>query len=132
VDLEGEKTYHVNFGGEGRPVTGTVVQPELPKKLSWLWAKYTVTTKADAAAADQQKYYSVKIEQNGDFRIEDVPPGTYEFSIALNSSMPRGSPGTPAASVVREFTVPADIEAQSDHPLDIGKINLIVVQASSL
>lgn len=83
---------------------------------------------------EQVRSYAVKIDQDGSFRAEDVPTGTYQLQVTLGdtpgvgwwsrrpgpSVEPLGFSGT----LTHEFEVPDMNEVWSDEPLDLGSLEI--------
>ena len=68
-----------------------------------------------------RKYYPVKLEPDGSFRVDDVQAGTYDFQVqAYDGSSPLQLIG----SAKQEFTVDPMPGGRSDQPLDIGSIGM--------
>jgi hypothetical protein len=75
----------------------------------------TTATQSDAQQenARQARTYALQFEQDGTFRIDDVPPGTYELQIKVTKPDDAGSERRPAhmagealGSLVREVIIP--------------------------
>jgi hypothetical protein len=66
--------------------------------------------------------YSPKVEADGSFSIEDVPPGTYQFTATLEAS----NSGKPRllSSINQEVVVPEAGDDQSADPLDLGTLTM--------
>ncbi len=150
-------TVRGDLGGTGRPVVGRVVapggekidltfgqnslraalpQPDVPKgltneeKAEWYEA-WTKTPEGKAYAEGANRNFTVKVEGDGSFRVEDVPAGDYEVNIAINEP-PVGNAcgigGDLLASARRKFTIPAMEGGRSDEPLDVGTIELAMTK----
>ncbi len=66
--------------------------------------------------------FGISVEPNGDFKIEDVPAGTYEFDAVLQET-----PGFGARQIARftnEITVPPFAPDEESRPLDLGTLTL--------
>jgi len=127
----------LEYGGKGREVVGQAKGDNPDLVVDWLNDNHTLTLKQPtikplniedfaSAKAYQQAYYRsyssperltlareartylLGFEQDGSFRAEDVPPGTYELRISLNkpgeaeSFGPLGSPKASLGSLVRD------------------------------
>ena len=74
---------------------------------------------------EQARSYRAKIEPDGTFRVDDVPPGEYELRACLGSDIggkAAWGPRKPVPAPDCEFTVPDVNEADSNQPLDLGVI----------
>lgn len=77
--------------------------------------------------AREARAYQLSIEEDGSFRVEDVPPGTYELRIRVTKPeessrrSPMMSKGEELALLVREVVVPEGKEA-----LDLGTLTVPV------
>jgi beta-lactamase regulating signal transducer with metallopeptidase domain/peroxiredoxin len=78
----------------------------------------------DNNAFRASQHFATFVEPNGDFRIEDVPPGTYELRADLYEG--RGiSPylylgGKYLGQLKQEVTIPAPVQGRENSPLDLG------------
>jgi thiol-disulfide isomerase/thioredoxin len=78
-----------------------------------------------------ERSYWVNFNPDGSFRIDDVPPGTYELRINVTEPLKPGEnrwgpvpPDKVLASLTREVIVPQPASGQSDQPLDLGLLEL--------
>jgi thiol-disulfide isomerase/thioredoxin len=156
IDITPEEATHVTIGGTGRPVVGKVRLPEsAPKKINWAYVQAHVSTKtpkleppadlkdkgqealqawyaewskSDEAKAQRKarRSFSFKINDDGTFRIEDVPAGTYQLNVTLNEPPPPNQCGfgEPIGSAAKEFTVEAMETGRSDEPQDLGALDV--------
>jgi hypothetical protein len=71
-----------------------------------------------------REFYPFPIQEDGFFRVEDVPPGEYALTVTVHEPPVAGSfnLGKPMATVRREFTVPELSGGRSDLPLDLGEL----------
>jgi beta-lactamase regulating signal transducer with metallopeptidase domain/protocatechuate 3,4-dioxygenase beta subunit len=81
--------------------------------------------------ARQARTYSLRIERDGTFGIDDVPPGTYELRIGVTKPNDDGQPNRfgrheELGSLIREVIVPPGQE-----PLDLGSM-VVPIQADLL
>ena len=79
------------------------------------------------------KHFSLGLEEDGSFRVEDVPAGAYQLSLSIHKPGGSGmwSGRRPASAVARlehEFIVPDMPGGRSDEPLDLGTLDLTLVQ----
>jgi hypothetical protein len=92
------------------------------------------------AAARAQRRYGALCDSTGRFHVSDVPAGHYELTIQvrdykLDSASPGQSVGmTPPelGSLTREIIVPETPESQAAEPLDLGALQLVPAQHTSL
>jgi len=81
--------------------------------------------------AREARTYVLEFEEDGSFRAEDVPPGTYELRILVNKpgqirpSSPFSSPKGDLGSLIREVVVPSGAG-----PFDLGTL-LVPVKAGA-
>ncbi len=78
-------------------------------------------------ASDEFRAYereNVEIDQNGRFRIENLPPATYKLfvSVLADGAAPAEGPGFRYATTSRTFTVPAAVGGTAAEPVDLGFI----------
>jgi peroxiredoxin len=79
------------------------------------------------------RFYALRIESDGTFRIEDVPAGKYQLQVTINrrpggfwSSGSRGtfSSAAYAGTLNHEFEVPDVNEQTGEKPVDLGTLKL--------
>ncbi|MHC4706953.1 MAG: carboxypeptidase regulatory-like domain-containing protein [Planctomycetota bacterium] len=71
--------------------------------------------------------YRAKIERDGTFRVDDVPPGEYELRACLGSEIGGKviwGPRKPVPPPDHVFVVPDVNETDSNQPLDLGEIRV--------
>jgi peroxiredoxin len=76
---------------------------------------------------EQARSYRAKIEPDGTFRVDDVPPGEYELRACLGSNIGGKvvwGPRKPVPAPDRVFVVPDIDETDSDEPLELGVIKV--------
>ncbi len=78
----------------------------------------------------KRKQFGLFISDDGTFRVEDVPAGTYEINITL---MEPGRPGShmSAAMIRKDVTIASMPSGRSDEPLDLGTLQLVAVSNSA-
>jgi peroxiredoxin len=137
------ETIEVVYGGTGRPVTGRLALSDPGREVDWRHGHNSLSTKMpqppqgssreeimawqqseefrDAIA--NRRSYGIVIDEEGSFRVDDVPAGEYRLSFNLTEPADdRPGMGTPIGSLSREVTVPGMAEARSDEPLDLGEL----------
>ena len=75
-------------------------------------------------AIKQIKEFAVRVEEDGRFRADDIPAGTYTLNITL-TDLPKGrqcGPRDEIAAVTHEFTMPPIPGGVSDEPLDLATL----------
>lgn len=81
-------------------------------------------------AIDRQfRTYTLQFQTNGAFRLDSVPPGTYDLSIYLNEreEYPGGGwSSRQIGSLSKEVIVPPASPGRPDEPLDLGAIQMAV------
>jgi len=71
-----------------------------------------------------RRHYAFRIQDDGSFRIEDVTPGKYEFTVWLEEqSTGQGRPEE-IGGYYGTAQVPAMTQAYTDEPLDLGDLTL--------
>ncbi len=135
VELKPGQTTRVRIGGSGRPVIGRVtgMGNDGTIDLSWgsvAFAPRIQTAQFPGATANPWlgTYYTCRIQSDGTFRIDDVPPGTHEYRVTI-----RGKPfdeptlflGTPdIATATGEIEVPTAAEGKELETVDLGEFTL--------
>jgi peroxiredoxin len=77
----------------------------------------------------ESKYFALKVEPDGSFRVDDVPPGPYAIYISPTERPKDGASfGTePLAQANLEFVMPEIPGGRSDQPLDVGTVQLMLL-----
>ena len=140
------ETTRLAIGGIGRPVIGKAVIPgELKAKWSQVDPSGRISCSPqpprpyDQLTAEEQnrwgqewekayRSYAFVIHSDGSFRVEDVPPGSYQLEIRVNEDYEefRFHGSIRLGSINRTINVP-DIPgglAYTDQPLDLGSLPL--------
>lgn len=151
VQVDPGETAHAEFPENGRTVTGKVevtgtnapfdfqnalaalergdkaiLQEMAQLKTAEAWRKFRESPAVKATLKSHQRY-PVRLDQNGSFRTEVIPAGTYEFSVLPNPI--RFRQGVPTHSVQmllssRVITVPKPKNASEPGPLNLGTLKL--------
>jgi hypothetical protein len=102
-------------------------------KKEWL----ATFRKSDAGKArlHSRRTYSLDIEADGSFTIDDVPPGAYELSGTLFD--PVGEPfrfedSRKIGSVNKNVAIPESADGQSAPDLDLGAVTVTQNESASL
>ncbi len=75
------ETARIDLGGIGRPVVGKLQPPPgFTAKVRWNFAMITVASDA-AEARTPSPYFTVTVDRDGKFRIDDVPAGSYSLNV---------------------------------------------------
>jgi peroxiredoxin/protocatechuate 3,4-dioxygenase beta subunit len=123
LDVESGRSYDLQIGASGRPVTGRFV---LPKSDIWMIRKAEIVPRG--AKTDRPVTVGVELLDGGRIRALDLQPGDYALRIALHEPPPANSCGWGRllGEYQHEFTVPAGT-AESDPPLDLGTLEPVAV-----
>ncbi len=111
------QTLEVRIGGSGRPVTGRVVLGGVPESpVDW--------KNNEPALIEGATQFAANLDQEGRFRIEDVPAGQYGLEVPVNAPADTrfGGIGIVIGKAQVGFTVPAMPGGRSNEPLDLGTI----------
>jgi hypothetical protein len=111
------KTVHLELGGTGRAVVGQLLRPDgFAEKVRWNFAWMTVGPAADGDNANGP-YFTVSVDRDGRFRIDDMPPGRYSMDVRFD----REGPGH---LVNYRFDVPAAEGDRAGQAVDLGTLRL--------
>ncbi len=111
------KTAQVALGGSGRAVVGKLVPPEGSKeKVRWNFALGTLNSPTRGPGGKGLDF-TVTVAPDGTFRIDDVPAGSYMFSVYFQRDR---------AGLIhdRMVTVPKVEGEAAEKPLDLGTLTL--------
>ena len=154
VDVAPGKPTVIHHGFDGRLLKGRLVASDTSTNLNWKGgAGFRLATKTsrpepppgEDARTWEQKYrqspegkqrlrethsFGLLVEANGDFRIDDVPPGTYELRGQLHEGGASGFAfgGRLLGSINQEVIVPESAKGQPKEPLELGEFVLKVVK----
>jgi hypothetical protein len=141
VTLASGETIFLDLGGTGRPVVGKLVPPKRHQgKVLWNFALVYVQADVppppvipadlpDAAELNRDwqealealrsssPVFTISVNRDGRFRIDDVPAGLYKLSVRFDQH---------AAGELADyqFSVPVMEGGRSDEPLDLGELML--------
>ncbi len=111
------KTAQVALGGSGRAVVGKLVPPEGSKeKIRWNFALGTLNSPTRAPGGKGLDF-TFTVAGDGTFRIDDVPAGSYMFSVYFQ----RRQAGLISNQLVTMPKVEGDL---AEKPLDLGALTL--------
>ncbi|HXY35073.1 MAG TPA: hypothetical protein VEI07_12660, partial [Planctomycetaceae bacterium] len=122
VDCLAGQTTHVEFGAAaagGRPVIGQLHQPaDATSEVELSAAQiYVFPRQQGGERPTSQLQFNVAPDREGNFCIDDVPPGSYFLNVFF--------PGTRGFRVpVRTIVVPKVDEKLSQRPVDLGVLTL--------
>jgi hypothetical protein len=157
VEIKPGQTAHLTIGGTGRPVIGRLsLPPQLGDKADWsnslghiglqrqkpdipaeirakgseaiqAWHREWSSSDAGKAWQRDNRNYMFQPEQDGSFRVDDMPAGKYMLSVQLfrpAEDGPRRGFGQPLANLNYAVSVPEISGGRSDEPLDLGAVAL--------
>jgi peroxiredoxin len=154
VDVAPGKPTVIQHGFQGRLLKGRLMSSDTSTNLNWKSGMgFRLATKTsrpepppgEDARSWQQKYlqspegkqalrethsFGLLIEPNGEFKIDDVPPGVYELSGQLHEggSSGFGFGGKLLGRINQEVIVPESAKGQPNEPLDLGEFVLQLVK----
>jgi len=126
IETKAGETISVNIGGTGRPVIGQLVIPDdIKDKFYW---RYTRCSLKINSPENPYKNLNFKCEEDGSFRVDDVPAGDYCLYVTAYEppSKPSGCIETKIGLLSHNFNVPDIPGGRSDEPLNIGTLELVV------
>jgi beta-lactamase regulating signal transducer with metallopeptidase domain len=130
VEVKANQTVNIVLGGAGRPVIGRFAAPaDYGQAMDFsdgIRALTTAWPKSDKSKyqSSEYKHFAFQIKQDGTFRIEDVPAGTYELYVSMDQQPLDGKQWKTIADFSDVIEVPAMIESRMDEPLDLGTLQL--------
>ena len=110
-------------------IPAAVQKMTMEERMAW-YEKWKQSPEGKAFAEEQRKYqeqskyYAVRVEGDGSFRVDDVPAGAYTLNITL-ADMPRagaGPLGEELATINHQFTMPPVAGAVSEEPFDLATL----------
>ncbi len=160
VEVSPGQTVRVEVGGSGRPVVGKLKipqgftladlvcvsgelstvrheprqpddYPDYTSDQKYAWFESFCKTPEGKKYLQGEKKYAVELEDDGAFRIEDVPAGQYILTLPFRGRT-SSDDATLLALAQSNVTVPAMPGGRSDEPLDLGTIRLDVFRLHNL
>jgi hypothetical protein len=112
------KVVKADIGRHGRAVVGRLKPPRgFSKPVLWQFAHVAITPDSENPEAEKRRY-TASINQDGRFRVDDVPPGRYELSSGLMNEF------APGRLVDIPLTVPGEKIRPLNQPLDLGELEV--------
>ncbi|MHC4323983.1 MAG: carboxypeptidase regulatory-like domain-containing protein [Planctomycetota bacterium] len=133
IEIVSGRTTHVQIGGTGRPVIGKVVVPDLIENIfNWQYTDHSL--RVSSTINPPYKILSFECDQDGSFRVEDVPAGDYCIYLHAYKPPPnsRSYRGERIGMLSQPFNIPEMPGGRSDEPLDLGELEIEVVGKSVL
>jgi thiol-disulfide isomerase/thioredoxin len=128
LDVPPGATVEATVGGRGRAVVGRVVESAKPEQpIDWsrndplVLFNHEPDQSVLPGASGGQAMFFAGLDEEGRFRIDDVPPGTYRLQLSVDppaTALSRGS-GNPIGAAVVEVVVP---EGPDGEPVDLGEV----------
>jgi hypothetical protein len=112
----GGQTAQVGLNGAGSPVVGKLLPPEgLIEKIRWSVAE--VQVQPDRPGANNFQV-TARVDREGKFRIDDMPPGNYSLSVKF----PENAPGRLSNYGFKVLSTDGE---PSVEPIDLGALRLV-------
>ncbi|MBZ5500304.1 MAG: carboxypeptidase-like regulatory domain-containing protein [Acidobacteriia bacterium] len=146
VSVKSGETTSVKIGGTGRPVIGRIFAIGADQSVVFKIRSMSLALKLSAEAIPRptdpaayrdwaeredvlaqmraERRYAVQFEDDGSFRAEDIPAGTYTLSVTAGPDAAGASPGSRPAveTFTKEVVISEMTGGRSDTPLDLGVI----------
>lgn len=118
-EFAGGATTQIDLGGTGRAVVGRLRPPaDFKGTILWNFAVIDVQPDVDDEHRQTAAYLHAAANREGNFRLDDVPPGRYLFIVRFyRDDMNR-------LHASRSFSLPPQKEAMADQELDIGTVTV--------
>ncbi len=129
VEIKPGQKHNVSIGGTGRPVTGKIIIPDYIKdKFNWQYSDYSMRINSP----NSYTQFGFRIETDGSFRVDDVPSGDYTLDFNAYGPPPddRTYRGERIGLLSRSFNVPEIPGGRSDEPLELGNLELQIINQS--
>jgi hypothetical protein len=111
------KTIRIDLGGTGRPVVGRLQAPEgFQGQVRWSFVRIAVGP-VPAEREEGSPFWTVTVDRDGRFRIDDVPAGNYVLSLQFDR-YPAG------ALPEHRFRVAAAEGDGASQPVELGNLRL--------
>jgi beta-lactamase regulating signal transducer with metallopeptidase domain/thiol-disulfide isomerase/thioredoxin len=149
VDIVAGQTNFFRYGLNGRVIKGHLTTSDASEIGDWrkglqvdfmsksffievpanedakTWPAKYWESPAGKAASRSSYHFAILVESNGDFHIDDVPPGTYRLQAFLHdgSQVAPGFPvfgGKTLGQLKEDVVIPEHIDSPANSPLDLG------------
>ncbi|HEY1684778.1 MAG TPA: redoxin domain-containing protein [Tepidisphaeraceae bacterium] len=131
LNLKTGQSSHVQLGGMGRQVTGHIIIPsELASRNDWYFGISELRLN-ESSNTSPLTSYPVQISQDGTWRADDVPAGTYGLYISAMHKTDLNvcaASGDELANAQTEMTVAPMPGGRSDVPLQISTLPLTLLK----
>jgi len=146
ITVKAGEALKVIFGGTGRTLTGKAVLSDPTRKVDFNMGHHSFGTRQPRSprtfktaeeyrewektpevkeARKNHRYYALRFDPNGVFRIENVPSGTYDLNIRLHEpGKDEWRPGEMIGSASKEIIVDEIPGGVSDEPFDVGELTI--------
>ncbi len=115
--------------------------PEKDQKAARKWFEMWQSTEAgklyqenikkysEAMNGFKPKYYHGRVETDGAFQFEDIPPGDYQLNVQAYKSSPKhvGMHGDVVGNLNYPFVVPESTDDTANDPVNLGELTLEMV-----
>jgi hypothetical protein len=116
VDSPPGQTAHVDLGTTGRPVIGQLRRPpESKPEVELKSAQVYIGQVRQQTSPEAQVFFQATPDHEGNFALEDLPPGNYWLSAFVEGQKLFHS---------HNFTIPSVNEKLSQRPVDLGVLTL--------
>jgi hypothetical protein len=130
IEVKAGETVRVKMGGTGRPVTGKIIVPaEAKDRLDWETMDYYLVRRSPEGSSPS---WAFQLERDGTFRAENITAGDYRlylqaYALPVDAG---GGRGERLGNLSHFFTVPDMPGGRSDEPLDLGALELPIVETA--
>jgi peroxiredoxin/uncharacterized GH25 family protein/5-hydroxyisourate hydrolase-like protein (transthyretin family) len=146
ITVKAGETLKVSFGGTGRTLTGQAVLSDPTRKVDFNVGHHSFGTRQPRPprtfktpeeyrewektpevkeARKNHRYYALRFDPNGVFRLENIPSGTYDLNIRLHEpGKDEWQPGEMIGSASKEIVVDEIPGGVTDEPFDVGAITI--------
>lgn len=127
--------FHSNYGSVQIP------QPKMPQPPDWDKLDEAKKKELQKAFWETPEYRNwqqsaniaqFNVAKDGTFRVEDIPPGTYQLNINLGELSPAGFFVEGAGWGQMPVTVPPVTSDQQDRPIDVGEVKVEILKRLSV
>ncbi len=156
LSLQPGKSSDITLGGKGRPLEGTLTLPDWVKTqhdLSWCFARLqrlhpepfpggrtrnrqSSWVRRNRQTPEGKKYwlaeldFSFRVNPDGTFRLEDVPPGEYELDVQFYAAPDDNGREYEQlmGAVKKAITVPKFPAGRQSEPHNLGEVEIDLIQ----
>ena len=123
IEAQPGELMKVDIGNTGRPLIGRFKKPYDASRLANNWNEGTAYLQRASAPGEHIPQYHFNINDDGSFRVEDLPAGDYFLQVFLTNVL-AGNDALEVHRIMKNFTIPEIEGDRTSKPFDLGAMEL--------